>query len=166
MKKSLAFTLVLASYTRRFGIAVFRNAELRYFGVKTFSLPRTEESVRCEAAVAVENLINEFRPDLVIMKSPTKRQADSLIQQVVVNEIKRITELAGIPLTEKPFEDAKEKLSPLTRPTRTSTFAAVREIYPELRRLSDFQNPFQEEYYRPLLSAVAIGFIHSSDTAA
>jgi hypothetical protein len=162
MERSRLNVLIIAPYTKRFGIAVFRDSKLLYFSVKTFRLPRTAESVKMETSMEIENLIQEFSPNLVIVKALTERQIGSDNQRQVTREVRRLANIAAVPIKVISFEDVKRKVSSRNRPTKMSTFRVLKGVYPELARFIQFQNRSQEEYYTPLLSSIAIGLVHQN----
>jgi hypothetical protein len=104
----------------------------------------------------LERLIREFTPKLIIVKSLSEYQKKSENQRRVVKEIVRTAELSAIRVKQSAFEDAKRKLV-MDKPTKTKIFSILKEIYPELLPLAQFQNRWQAEYYTPILAAVAIG---------
>lgn len=157
MKKSAIKVIVITPFTKRFGIAVFSNSELLYFAVKTYKNPRTIESIKAEATQKLKNLIDEFKPELIIAKSLTRRQAVTNDHTLLVETIRCVAKLVSVPVDEVSFEEARRKLVFNNRPTKSRTFAVLQNIYPELTRFIHFQNRSQREYYTPLLSAVAIG---------
>src|ERR1043166_620110 len=149
--------LVITPYTKRLGIAVFRGAELVYFGVKTFQRPRTCESIRKETAEKLTEMIGEFRPRLVILKSLTSHQAVSDKHRRVAATISHIAHTVGIGSEERSFEDAVKKIVADNEPLKIRAFEILCQLYPELARFIQFQNRSQEEYYTPMLAAITIG---------
>jgi hypothetical protein len=152
--------LVVAPYTKRFGIAVFCDAELLYYGVKTLARPRTLESIRSEVITRLNRLIDEFSPELVVIKHLSQRQARSEKQKQVGIEIRRIARENGIASKHVQLDEVNKKLSTDGRPTMAQTFSTLLTVYPELARFSLIRNRSQREYYSAVISAVAVGFIH------
>ena len=136
---------------------MFQHAELVYFGVKTFRRPRTVDSINRETAEKLTELIDEFNPGLVILKSLTFHQTGSDKHRHVVGTIRRAIEIAGIRGEERSFEDARRDLLTENVPPKNRAFEIIRNIYPELARFIQFQNRSQEEYYTPMLAAITIG---------
>jgi hypothetical protein len=153
--------LVITPYTKRLGIAVFRDTELVYFGVKTFQRPRTRDSIRDETTKAMTQLIREFKPRSVILKSLTTHQAASDKHRRVAATISQIVKIAGIRSEERSFEDARRKIVGENGSQKNRAFAVLCQLYPELGRFIQFQNRSQEEYYTPMLAAITIGVAHS-----
>ena len=155
--------LVVTPYTKRLGIAVFQHAELVYFGVKTFQRPRTVASISDETAEKLTELIDEFKPRLVILKSLTMHQTGSDKHRHVAGTIRHIVNIAGLPSEERSFEDARRDLLTENAPQKNRAFEVLRKLYPELARFIQFQNRSQEEYYTPMLAAITIGVVHRQD---
>lgn len=160
MQTSKTNILIVAPYTKRLGIAVFSNADLIHFAVKTLRSPRTIESVNTEISIQLKHLSRKFAPRLVIIKALSKRQRSSEKQQHMARAIRQFAAAKGIESKDVAFDRVKQKLSVEGRPTMATTFTTVRRAFPELARFDHFQNPSQRIYYTSLLSAVAIGFAH------
>ena len=149
--------LVTAPYSQRLGVAVFAGSDLIHYAVKTFRLPRTERSVRCETSAQLNQLFDEFRPRSLIIKKLSRRQIKSPNQRAVVAQLSADASEAGIRIAELSFEEAKRDLSEGSVVTNAEAFLTLLRIYPELERLGHFRNRHQREYYVPVLTAVAIG---------
>lgn len=158
-------TLAIVVCTKRLGLAVFCRTELLYFAVKTLKPPRTDRHVKRQVSQIYQKTTTEFAPKVITLKLLGKQQAKSKNLQFVMRIIKHQSETAGISLEEISFDEAKRKLVSGNKPTKTNAFLALSKIFPELRRLTKFQNPAQAEYYNSLLSAVAVGFYFQSGTA-
>src|SRR5438128_2445544 len=117
MKKAVTNFIVITPYTKRFGVAVFSRAELVYFGVKTLPAPRTIESIRSETARQLKDLIIEFSPTLVVVKTLTGPQTNSEKHRHLADTVKQVSESAGIPAEESPFEAIKQRLAQTKYPT-------------------------------------------------
>lgn len=153
-------TIVVTPYTKRFGIAVFQRGELFYFGVRTFRRPRTVESISEETTEKLSDLLDRFKPILVIVKALTKHQARSFKHKEVVQTIKHTLSITGVPIKESSFEEARQRFGTEDKPPKASTFAILQKLYPELNRFVQFQNRYQSEYYTPMLAAIVIGVVH------
>jgi hypothetical protein len=144
MKKTSRTLLVVTPYTKRFGIAVFERKELLHFGVKTLPAPRTIDSVRLETARHLKDVISEFSPSVVVIKTQLKEKGER--HREIELTVKEVSRSAGIPTQTRSVGSMKGR------------YLKIRTVYPELSRFDHFQNRSQREYYSPLLSAVAIGF--------
>jgi RNase H-fold protein (predicted Holliday junction resolvase) len=155
--------LVVTPYTKRLGIAVFQDGELVYFGVKTFQRPRTIDSISEETTEKLTELIDEFKPRLVILKSLTMNQAGSEKHRQVAGTIRNVVKIAGVRGEERSFEDARRDLVTEDKPSKKNLFAILCKLYSQLARFIQFQNRSQEEYYTPMLAAITIGVAYSQD---
>lgn len=162
MKKTFTSLIVITPYTKRFGVAVFSGTELSYFGVKTLPTPRTLDSIRGATTRHLKNLIIEFSPTVVVIKTLTGSQMNSEKHRHLAETVKQVSESAGIPAQDRSFEIIKQKLAQSKYPTMEEAFTKLRKVYPELSKVGEFQNRSQREYYAPLLTAVAIGFAFQS----
>jgi len=150
--------LIIAPFTKRLGFAVFDNAELLYFAVKTFKLPRTGASIRAEVSQSMKNLIREFKPRLVLLKTLNSRQIKSENLTYAFSQVKCEAKFRKLPIKEISFEKVKRELCATDKATKAVLFKRLSAVYPELKLLASFQNSSQAEYYNSLFSAVAIGF--------
>lgn len=154
--------LALAPYSQRLGVAVLDRSELLHFALKTFTLPRTLSSVSSETRRELDELIDRYHPEMVILKELSKRQDGSVNQRAMVQQIVKVANAAGIPILKVLFESVKRKVVHRSDPTDHETFDVIKRLFPELSKLSNFQNRHQHEYYRPLLAAVTLGFSKTS----
>jgi hypothetical protein len=154
-------TLVIAPYTKRFGIAVFGQLELLHYAVHQYKAPWNRSGVRSSDAAPIGQMISDLRPKMILIKSLTVRQAKANAQQSFVQEIKQLAEAASVPCREVEIENLTGRRLAKSKTTKRDLFVNLAIIYPELARIVKFQNLSQEQYYRPLLSAIAIGTFSS-----
>lgn len=150
--------LTVAPFTKRLGFAVFDDAEIIYFAVKTFKPPRTVASVKVEISQSIKNLSAEFKPKLILVKTLNQWQVKSKNTAFVFSQVKREAEFQKVPLREISVEQAKQELCSGGKMTKVVLFKILSAVYPELKRFVLFQNLSQAEYYNSLLSAIAIGY--------
>ena len=157
MKPTYMNTLVIAPYTKRFGIAVFGRVELLHFSVHQYKSIRNRIGRPSPDEFEIAELIDDFKPNKVLLKSLTIRQANSPVQQNFFREIKRTAATESIPVEEVDFDGVTSTVVGWQKLTHRQLFTKLADTFPELTRLTKFQNPAQEEYYKPVLSAIAIG---------
>jgi len=165
MNTSADNLLIVTPYTKRLGMAVFKHGELIYFGVKTFRRPRTAESINDETAKKLAELLNDFNPGLLIVKSLTAHQLGSDKHKGIERTIKRALNTAGISIIESSFEEARQNLVTDGKPLKKIVFDIIRKLYPEMARFVHFQNRHQSEYYTPMLAAITIGLAYRQKEA-
>jgi hypothetical protein len=163
MKKLNNHMLVLTLYTKRLGIAVFLRGELHQLSVKTFPLPRTVLSISSSARIWLEALCEEFSPDLVILKTLSKRQVNSAKHHGALTAIRQMTASRNIKTIDISLDAARGSLVQSSHPTLSDPIAILSIYYPELRRYSQIRSRDQREYFAPILSAVAIGHFHTQE---
>lgn len=154
MRRNQNIILIIAPYSKWFGVAVFSKLHLLEFAVRKYN-DRTFDMDRdfCHAT----ELINEFRPTNVVVKALTIRQIGAEKQVNILDGLRREAALMQIPFTEVDLDGAKQSLLKDSRATVGALFEKIGKSFPELSRIASFQNRSQREYYTPLLSAVAIG---------
>lgn len=154
MRTKQPILLVVAPYSKWFGVAVFSKLHLLDFAVRKYNDRKFDmDGSNCHAT----ELINEFRPTKVVVKALTIRQIGAKKQMNILDGLKRSAALMQIPIMEFDLDGAKQTLLKDRTATLEALFEKVGKSFPELSRIALFQNRSQREYYTPLLSAVAIG---------
>lgn len=149
--------LVITPYTKRIGIAFFDGRELVYFAVKTFRRPRTMGSIRGETRLRVVYLIRRFKPAILIVKSVSSYQHASQNHREISRSIRVTARRAKVATRSISFESAKRQIVLSGRMTKKRTFRILGQRYPAIARYVPIRNRDEDEYYTPLLSAVAVG---------
>lgn len=152
--------LAIAPATKRFGTVIFRNAEIIYFAVKPLKPPRTSESIKLEVSISIENLVKEFSPQTIAIKSPGKQQLKSNQFELIAGCVESKAEYYQIPLVHIKFESVKKSLCPVCKPTKANSFKSLAVIYPELRQFTGNSSKWRMQYYDILLVAAALGYYH------
>lgn len=146
--------MAVAPYSKWFGVAVFSNANLLHFAVCKY-YDRTFD-VDGDLRHATK-LINEFKPTIILVKALTARQLGAEKQANILNAIKHVAGKLAIRFTEVDLEGVKHTFLEDRGATLEELFVKVGTSFPELSRMTAFQNRSQRGYYTPVLSAVAIG---------
>lgn len=165
MKSADNIILAIAPATKRFGAVVFRNAEIIYFAVKPLKLPRTNESIKREVSSRIENLVKEFSPQSIVIKSPGKQQLKSNQFELIVRCAESKARFHQIPVVRIKFESAKKFLSPDCQPTKANSFKSLAMVYPELRQFTGNSSKWRAQYYEILLVAAALGYYYQVGSA-
>ena len=155
--------LAISPVTKRLGAAVFENTELIYFAVATVKSKNITQSLQTRISQTVRNLISEFEPALVVVKTLNKQQEKSKNLRLAIRQIKSECQTAKIQTEEISLESVKKLLCIDNKKTKTNAFATLANFYPELRRFLHQPNKWQREYYDAMLSAIAVGFYRRSD---
>lgn len=157
--------LTIAPFTKRLGFAVFSDAEILYFAVKTFKPQRSAMSVKAEISQSVKNLTEEFKPKLILVKTLNQWQVKSKNTAFVFSQVRREAEARKVPVREISLEQIKRELCSGGKPAKAILFKMLSAAYPEIKQFVSFQNLSQAEYYNSLLSAVAIGHYWQKKTS-
>lgn len=157
--------LAIAPVTKRFGVAVLENTELVYFAVATVKSNKIAQNLKIKISQTIRNLIGEFEPDLVVVKTLNKQQEKSKNLKLAVGQIETEAGRAGIRTEEVSFEAVKKLLCADNKPTKANAFKTLTKFYPELSRFLHQPNKWQKEYYDAMLSAVAVGFYRQKETS-
>ncbi len=147
--------LIIAPYSKRFGVSVFHGRELIYFAVITYP-PKLEDLLRFQRKT-VKKLIRRFVPGKILLKNLTARQLASLRQRQITDCVRLIAGHAKIPVDDVSFEQAKRVLTKNGRTTNRMAFEQVEDRFPELAGIVLHQNRWQREYYTVLLSPIVMG---------
>ncbi|MGI8467317.1 MAG: hypothetical protein ACR2N3_02585 [Pyrinomonadaceae bacterium] len=162
MKSANNIILAVAPATKRFGAVVFRNTEIIYFAVKPLKPPRTNESIKWEVSRSIENLLKEFSPKVIVLKSPSKQQLKSKQFKLIAQCAESKARFHQIPAVRINFEKVKKLLCPNIKPTKANAFKSLAAIYPELRQFTGNSSKWRMQYYDILLAAAALGYYHQT----
>ena len=157
--------LAIAPATKRFGAAVFRDAELIYFAVKALKPPRTTESIKKEVSLSVNHLIKEFTPKMIVIKSPGKQQRKSVQFELMSEQIETAANSNQIPVTKISFEMVKKSVCFNRKASKDNAFASLTTVYPELRQFVGSSSKWRKQYYDILLIAAALGYYYQTKMA-
>lgn len=152
----------VAPATKRFGVIVFRNEEIICFAVKTLKPPRTNESIKREVSGSIENLIKEFIPQAIVIKSQGKQQLKSKQFKLIAGCIESQAKSHQIPVIRLKFETVKKSLCRKLKPNKVNTFNALTIVYPELRQFTGNSSKWRTQYYEILLLAAALGYYYQT----
>lgn len=168
MKSNQTNILVIAPYTKRFGLALFRGSELIHFSVRPYKIIKRPSSVNTFSSAATSVFLRGFGPTMIIMKALTIRQAKSENQKAFLHKVRQFAQGASIPFEEVDLEYVKAQVFDNKQSRHQVLFMKLALAFPELSKMVDFQNASQAEYYTPVLSAIAIGAmgLHRSATSA
>lgn len=153
--------LTAVFYTKRIGFAVADSRGILYFGVKTFHLPRTVKSVKAETSLFFAKIFAEFAIKSAVFKKLGIHQLKSEKEQAVFKHLKNECKARKISVGEISGEQIKtfffgEQNS--VNVTKKMLYEKLTSLYTELKHMTDFQNPFQAEYYHAVLFAVAAAY--------
>jgi hypothetical protein len=149
--------LVIAPYTKHMGLAVFRDHELVYFAVKTFTRPRTPVSIYQATTKHVKAVLKRFGTAKIALDSLDRNSSVITTRRIAIEAAGKVAEQLLVPVISLSFASVKNRLST----TKAEVFATMLRHYPELARYANNQNRSQLEYSTPLLTAVALGHFYA-----
>ncbi len=152
--------LAIAPGQREFGIAVFANADLVYFSVKTVKNRKSKKLLFKEITVILQNLFDSFPVKIVVIKSVSQYQKLSANLVKIVKQIEVESKRTGLPLVEVSLEQIKSVLCNDDKTTQKRAFESLLILHPELERYWNRPNKWQNDYYAFLFSAVAVGVVY------
>lgn len=154
--------IAIAPATKRFGVVVFRNEEIIYFAVKTLKPTRTNDSIKREVSRSIENLVKEFIPQIIVIKSPSKQQLKSNQFELITSCVESQSKSYQIPVIWLKFEKIKKSLCRNLKSNKVNTFNALMVAYPELRQFTGNSSKWRKQYYEILLLAAALGYYYQT----
>jgi hypothetical protein len=160
-----AIVIAVAPGTRSLGIAVFKDLELMYYGIKEASkhrLRHTPHSRAREVVRAVEQVIHKYQPSHFVTLKLTPVQRLSAKLPLITRELQRAARHLRLTLDNYERAEIRKHLCPGGRATRQAAAIHLSVFYPELSRYVTAVSCWQRLYYARMLDAVAAGYVHSS----
>lgn len=147
--------------TRAIGVAVFKEVELIYYGVKEASKHRlihTPHSRAREAARSIEQVIHKYQPDhyVTLTLHPFQRLSSKL--PVIAEGVARSARRLGLTFHEYQRTEVRTQLCPYGRATRQVVAAHLSFLYPELARYVKGVSLWQRLYYARMFDAIAASY--------
>src|SRR4051794_5906667 len=103
-----ATVLVVAPYTKRIGMAVFRHRDLVYCGVKTFR-PRSKfGSVGDQTMAYTAAAIERFKVDAVLTASLTDYRKQLRMHREVIAALTQVAQQRSVTVIDASFDDARQ----------------------------------------------------------
>jgi Holliday junction resolvasome RuvABC endonuclease subunit len=140
-----------------FGVAVFEDASLRYYGVKCLRVPGTPAEVRGATARVLANLIAAYRPTRIVIEQPLVVQQRAELLAHVIGAIKTTARTHGLAISEYAPLAVRRFICPGAQPTKREVTRRLAEVYPELGRYTALPGRWAEGYYEKMFGAVAVG---------
>lgn len=147
--------------TRTLGVAVFKELELVYYGIKEASkhrLRHTPHSRAREAVRSIEQVIYKYQPDHFVTLSPHPFQQLSDKLPVIIEELRRCAHNLKLSVHEYERAAVRTQLCPSGRATRQAVAGHLSVLYPELSRYVRHVSLWQRLYYARMVDAVAAGY--------
>lgn len=150
--------------TRTLGIAVFKELELVYYGIKESSkhrLKHTPHSRAREAVRSIEQVLHKYQPNHFATLSLHSCQQLSNKLPVITEEIARTARHFKLTFHEYQKAEVRNHICPGTRATRQAVAAHLSVLYPELSRYVKGVSLWQRLYYARMFDAVAAGYVRA-----
>ncbi len=145
--------------TRYFGIAIFRGADLRDWGVKVIEGKWSKEKVSKINRIIL-NLINEHEPDIFAIKKLNPCRSSSNLKRLSI-KIKNLARVRGLVVYQYTLDDLEAFFSPKGKISKKKMAEMVTKAYPDLCHELRKENSNRNSYYIRMFEAVALGLVCS-----
>lgn len=144
------------------GVAIFEDASLRYYAIKTLRVPGTSADVRRAATCVLSNLISAYQPTHVAIEQPLIVQQRAELLAHVISALKITTKRHGLFVSEYSPHAVRRFICKGVKPTKREVAQRLAARYPELARYLSPQSRWTELYYEKMFGAVAVGLLAHS----
>lgn len=141
------------------GVAIFEDASLRYYAVKTLRVPGTPDDVRRAAARVLSDLIAKYLPSHMAIEQPVVVQQRAALLAHVISALKTTARHSGLIVSEHSPQAVRRYICTGVRPTKREVAQRLAACYPELGRYISPQSRWAEPYYERMFGAVAVGLV-------
>jgi Holliday junction resolvasome RuvABC endonuclease subunit len=141
------------------GVAVFEDALLRYYAIKTLRVPGTAADVRRAAARVLSDLITAYRPTQIVIEQPLVVQQRAELLAHVISALKTTAKQQGLFVSEYSPMTVRRFICKGAKPTKREVAQRLVSRYPELARYISPQFRWAAPYYEKMFGAVAIGLL-------
>lgn len=142
---------------RTLGVAVFEDAALRYYAVKTLRVPSTIKSVRRAAAQIIDGLIDTYEITHLVIEQPLVIQRRSQLLAHVISAFKTKARRKGLLINEYAPQAVRRHICKDAHPSKREVAREITARYPELSQYTSFQSRWSILYYEKIFGAVAVG---------
>ncbi len=146
--------------TREMGVALLEGGKLIHYGVKAIKRKRSPHETLEEGRKVVLRLINDFRPDvLVVEKTFFVNNRNSSLLNVFVDEIKAIGKRKGLRVISYAPNTVKKIICGDGRASKEDLAKVIVSKYPELKVYLIQDRKWKERYHQNMFDAVALGVV-------
>ena len=143
--------------TRYLGIAIFRGAELRDWGVKVVEGKWSEEKIN-KIKTIILSLIDKYEPDVLSIKKLNLCRSSSNLTRLS-NKIKNLARRKGLIVYQYSIGDLKAFFSPKDKINKKKMAAIVTREYPALCHELGKEKSRKNSYYLRMFESVALGLV-------
>ena len=142
------------------GEALLQNGELLYHGVKTIKKGRTPHETLKVARRTVLRLINDFRPQVVVVEKTffAKNRRCALLN-VLGDEIIAVAKRKDLKVESFAPSTVKKFICGNGRASKEQVARVVVSMYPRLRVFLTQDRAWKERYHQNMFDAVALGLM-------
>lgn len=145
--------------TKEVGIAVFENADLVYYAVKTVRDRGTAQSILQQVAKITSDLIVKFGPESLAIEKMFIVQKSAALLSVAAEEMKSVARSCRLDVFEYSPKAVRKFICQNGAATKRDVAQVVAARYPELARHLRTRNKWDEKYYANIFDAVAVGLM-------
>lgn len=157
--------LALRPGRREMGVAVLEGKDLLFWGVAGFREYQGEALLAAVEARLLA-LLQTYQPQVLAMEKPSPgRLVASPALGAVMSRISAVAVRAGLQVRLYGSKGVRERLCGDSRATHNQVVDRVVALYPHLGRCRRPRRTWQEDYWRPMFTAVAVGVVGGREVA-
>jgi len=142
------------------GVAVLEGKELVYHGVETIRNRRPPHQRLRECRRRVIRLVNDFRPNLLVIEKPFfANNRNVALLNVLVDEIRSLARRQRLPVLSFAPSAVKKHICGNGWASKKEVARVVVAKYPELKVYLTQDRAWKEKYHENMFDAVALGMM-------
>ena len=157
--KNTTQVLALRPGRREIGVAVLEADELLFWGVAGFRESDAQALLKT-VEKRIQDLVLTYQPEVLAIEQPSKvRLRMSPMLGMITGRVSTIAVEAGLRFLALDALVVREKLCGSSKATRARMAERIVELYPHLGRYCRCSSQLQEDYWRPMFSAVGVATV-------
>ena len=157
MSKKLHKVLAVNPGARYFGVAVFTESELDYWGIKNINVTDSKRKER-KIKTLISALIERYETDTLAIKRLHRLRSSKLLNQLV-SSIKQVAKRKGLKIYQYSIKDLKAFFSPEKRRNKRKLSEIVALKHPSLLHELNKEKHNENPYHIRVFEAVALGTV-------
>lgn len=149
--------------TKEIGVAVLTGPELCYYAVKTIRCRRPPRMLLAEISSCVVTLIQDYRPQTLVIEKPTLIQKNAALLHVAAAEMKQTARTLGLVVYEYAPTEVRRWICQGEPVTKREMALRIARRFPDLVPYLNQPTRAGELYWANMFDAVAVAVMHLSE---
>lgn len=148
--------------TREMGIALLEDASLVYHGVKIIKNRRSAHDILWEGRRIILRLLNDFRPDVLVVEKTFFSGKRSALLNVFADEIRHLGNRKGIKVLSFAPNTVKKFICGNGRASKEEVAQVIVARFPELKVYLSQDRKWKMRYHENMFDALALALTYAS----